>query len=160
MRLNGKKLFLIGFIIILLVGIPTTIYFLQKQQETRTRAQKSTNLTFSPNSTASSPIQKKIGDSVPLDIMVNPGSNLVSFVKLEITYDQDKLATASAGAFTPNTAVFPTVLEGPIYTPGKIAVTLSVGPDPTKAVQSIAKAGTVTFTALANTTDSQPTLVT
>ena len=160
MKLNGKKLFLIGFIIILLVGIPVTIYFLQKQQETRSRAEKSTNLTFSPESTESSPIQKKIGDSIPLDIMVNPGSNLVSFVKLEITYDQDKLATASAGAFTPNTAVFPTVLEGPIYTPGKIAVTLSVGPDPTKAIQSIAKAGTVTFTALANTLDGQPTLVT
>ncbi len=160
MRLNGKKLFLIGFIIILLVGIPATIYFLQKQQETRSRAQKSTNLTFAPESTASSPIQKKIGDSIPLDIMVNTGSNLVSFVKLEITYDQDKLATASADAFVPNTSVFPTILEGPIYTPGKIAVTLSVGPDPTKAIQNIAKAGTITFTALANTPDGQPTLVT
>ena len=159
MKLNGKKLFLIGFIFILLVGIPVTIYFLQKQQETRTRAQKSTNLTFAPESTASSPIKKKIGDSIPLDIMVNPGSNLVSFVKLEISYDQDKLATA-AGAFTPNTAAFPTVLEGPIYTPGKIAVTLSVGPDPTKAIQSVTKVGTITFTALANTLDGQPTLVT
>jgi hypothetical protein len=159
MKLNGKKLFLIGFILILLVGIPLTIYFLQKQQETRSKAQKSTNITFSPESSASSPIQKNIGDSIPLDIMVDPGTNLVSFVKLEIDYDQDKLATV-AGAFVPNTAVFPTVLEGPVYSPGKIAVTLSVGPDPTKAIQSIAKAGTVSFKALANTPDGQPTLVT
>lgn len=159
MKLNGRKLFLIGFVLILLVGIPVTIYLLQQQQETRSRAEKSTNLTFTPESTATSPIQKNVGDSIPLDIMVNPGTNLVSFIKLEITYDQDKLATASAGSFTPNTAVFPTVLEGPIYTPGKIAITLSVGPDPTKAIQSIAKAGTVTFTAIANTSEGQPTLV-
>jgi hypothetical protein len=160
MRLNGKKLFLIGFIIVLLVGIPISIYFLQKQQETRTRAEKSTNLTFTPDSSQTNPIQKSIGDSIPLDIMVNPGTNLVSFVKLSIQYDADKLATDSAGAFEPNTTVFPTILEGPIYSSGKIEVTLSVGPDPTKAVQSLAKAGTITFKALANTVEGQPTVVT
>jgi hypothetical protein len=160
MRLNGKKLFLIGFIIVLLIGIPVTVYFLQKQQETKSRAQKSTNLTFAPDSTQTAPIQKNIGDSIPLDIMVNPGSNLVSFVKLEIQYDPDKLATASANAFTQNLVTFPAQLQGPIYSPGKIEVNLGVGSDPTKAVQNLAKAGTITFTALANTADGQPTLVT
>lgn len=160
MNLNGKKLFLIGFIVILLIGIPVSVYLLQQQQETRSRAQKSTTLTFAPDSSQTSPIQKKVGDTIPLDITVNPGTNLVSFLKLQIQYDTDKLATASANAFAPNTVIFPTVLEGPIYSPGKIEITLSVGPDPTKAVQSLAKAGTVTFTALANTPDGQPTLVT
>ncbi len=160
MRLNGKKLFLIGFIFVLLVGIPITIYFLQEQQETRIRAEKSTNLTFTPDSSTTNPIKKSIGDSIPLDIMVNPGTNLVSFLKLSIQYDPDKLATDSGSAFKPNTIVFPTVLEGPIYSSGKIEVTLSVGPDPTKAIQSLAKAGTFNFKALANTPDGQPTLVT
>lgn len=160
MNLGGKKLFFIGFFLILLIGIPITIYFLQKQQETRTRAQKSTNLTFTPESSQATPIQKNIGDSIPLDIMVDPGSNLVSYVKLSIQYDPDKLATDSASAFTANNLVFPTVFEGPIYSSGKIEVTLSVGPDPTKAVQTLSKAGTVIFKALANTADGQPTLVT
>lgn len=160
MNISGKKLFLIGFIIILLIGIPFTIYFLQKQQETRSRAQKSTILNFNPTSSQQAPIQKKVGDTIPLDVMVDPGTNLVSFVKLQIQYDTDKLATASSNAFTPNTVVFPTVLEGPIYSPGKIEITLSVGPDPTKAIQAISKAGTINFTALANTPDGQPTLVT
>ncbi len=159
MNFSAKKLLLIGFIVILLIGIPITIYFLQQQQETRTRAEKSTNLSFAPDSTQSNPIQKKIGDSIPFDIMVDPGSNLVSFIKLQIEYDTDKLAT-SASAFVPNTIIFPTILEGPIYSPGKIEITLSVGPDPTKAIQILSKAGTVTFTALANTPDGQPTLVT
>ena len=160
MNLTGKKLFLIGFIIILLVGIPITIYFLQKQQETRSRAAKSTTLKFSPDSTTTAPIQAKIGEAIPLDIMVDPGTNLVSYVKLQISYDSDKLATASADAFAPNTVAFPTVLEGPIYSPGKIEISMSVGSDPTKAIQTLTKAGTVNLTALANTADGQPTLVT
>lgn len=160
MTFSARNLFLIGFISILLVGIPVTIYYLQQQQETRSRAQKSTVLKFAPDSSAASPIQKNIGDSIPLDIMVDPGVNLASFVKLQIKYDTDKLATASSNAFSANTVVFPTVLEGPIYSDGEVDVTLSVGPDPTKAVQSLAKAGTVTFKALAVTNDGQPTLVT
>lgn len=160
MNFSGKKLLLIGFIVILIIGIPVTIYFLQQQQQVRTQAQKSTLLNFTPTSSQTSPIQKKVGDEIPLDIMVDPGTNLVSFVKLQILYDSDKLATKSSDAFTPNTLVFPTIMEGPVYTPGKIEITMSVGSDPTKAIQSLAKAGTVTFVALADTPADQPTLVT
>jgi hypothetical protein len=159
-RLNGRKIFLFGFIAVLLIGIPLTVYLVQQQQETRTRAEKSTTLSFTPDSSPSAPIQKNVGESIPLDIYVDPGTNLVSFVKLEIQYDPDKIATDSAAAFAPNATVFPSVLEGPIYTPGKIVVTLSVGPDPTKAIQTRAKAATVTFKAVSTTPPGTPTLVT
>lgn len=160
MNVNGKKIFLIGFLVVLLVGIPLTVYLLQQQQEVRSRAEKSTIVTFTPDSTAAAPIAKAVGDTVPLDINVDPGKNLVSFVKLEINYDPEILATSSGTAFQANTTAFPSVLEGPVYTPGKIAVTLSVGPDPTKAIQAKVKAATVTFTALKNTPPGTPTLVT
>jgi hypothetical protein len=160
MKLSGKKLFLIGFILILLVGIPLSIYLLQQQQETRTRAQKSTVLKFTPDSSTDAPIQKNIDELIPLDIMVDPGTNLVSFVKLQIQYDSEKLAPEGSDAFVANAVVFPTVLEGPIYSDGKVEVTLSVGPDPTKAIQTLSKAGTLTLKAIANTADGQPTLVT
>ncbi len=159
MSIGGKKLFLLGFVVVLLVGIPLTVYLLQQNQEVRTRAEKSTILTFSPDSTQAAPIQKNVGDSIPLDITVDPGKNLVSFVKLEIQYDPEILTTDSANAFQANTTAFPSVLEGPIYTPGKIAVTLSVGPDPTKAIQTKVKAATVTFKALKNTPAGSPTQV-
>jgi hypothetical protein len=159
MKFTAKKLFLFGFLAILLVGIPVTVYLVQQQQVQRSRAAKATVLTFTPDSSASAPIQKQVGDTIPLDIMVNPATNLVSFVKVEINYDPDKLATASP-AFQPNTLAFPSVLEGPIYSPGKIAVTLSVGPDPTKAIQTLTKAATVTFKAVSNTPAGTPTLVT
>ncbi len=158
-RLGGRKIFIFGFIAVLLIGIPVTIYLVQKQQETRSHAEKSTNVSFLPESSASAPITKNVGDSIPLEITVDPGKNLVSFVKLEIQYDPDKLATASPSAFVQNATVFPSVLEGPIFTPGKIAVTLSVGPDPTKSIQTKVKAATVTFKALKSTPPGTPTLV-
>src|SRR5579885_144271 len=160
MNINARKFFLIGFVVVLLVGIPLTIYLLQQQQEQRSRAQKSTNITFSPTSSQTAPIQKQVGDTIPLDVMIDPGQNLVSFVKLEIQYDPTILATASANAFQANTVAFPGQEEGPIYSPGKIELTLSVGPDPTKAIQQVTKAGTITFKALANTPTGTPTLVT
>lgn len=159
MNLNGKKILLIGFAVVLLVGIPLTVYLLQQQQEVRTRAEASTIVTFTPDSTSAAPIKKNVGEEIPLDINVDPGKNLVSFVKLEINYDPEVLATGSANAFQANTTAFPSVLEGPVYTPGKIAVTLSVGPDPTKAIQQKVKAATITFTALKNTPPGTPTLV-
>lgn len=160
MKFSAKKFFLFGFTLLLLVGIPASVFLLQQQQEIRSRAEKATILSFTPDSSASAPIQKSVGDSVPLDIMVDPGTNLVSFVKLEIQYDPDKLATATANTIVVNSSVFPSVLEGPVYSAGKIAVTLSVGPDPTKAVQAKSKAATITFTALENTDAGTPTLVT
>jgi len=160
LNISAKKLFLIGFIVVLLVGIPLTIYILQQQTQTQQNAQASTTLSFSPTSSSAAPIQKSVGDSIPLVISVDPGTNLVSFVKVEIQYDPSILATASANAFQPNTSVFPSTLEGPVYSPGKIAVTLSVGPDPTKAIQSKVTAATVNFTALKNTPPGTPTLVT
>ncbi len=157
-KINGKKALLIGFIVVLLIGIPLTIYLLQQQQDARSRAQKSTNINFSPDSSASNPIQASVGDEIALDIVVNPGSNLVSFVRLEVQYDSEKLATASAQAFQPDTTIF-TVQDGPIYSPGKIEVSLSAGPDPTKAIQTATKIATVNFRAIANTPDGAPTLV-
>lgn len=159
MRFTGKKLLLFGFVAVLLVGIPLTVFMLQQQQETRSRAEKSTNISFTPDSTQTTPIAKNVGETIPLDITINPGKNLVSFVKLEIQYDPEKLQ-ADDKAFSANTVVFPSVLEGPVYAPGKISVTLSVGPDPTKAIQTTVKAGTVTFKALANTPADTPTVVT
>ncbi len=159
MNLSGKKLFLFGFIAVLLVGIPLTVYLLQQQQETRSRAEKSTTLSFTPESTATAPITKNVGDTFTLDVVVDPGVNLVSFVKLEIQYDPDKIEAVSATPFQPNAIVFPSTLESKFET-GKMSITLAVGPDPTKAVQQKAKAGTITFKAKANTPPGTPTLVT
>jgi len=157
---SGKRLLLIGFIVVLLIAIPLTLYILKQQSNTASHAQKSTKLSFTPTSTAAAPISANVGGSIPLQINVDPGVNLVSFVKLVISYDPTKLQATGSGAFVPNSAAFPTILEGPVYSAGKVAVTLSIGADPTKAIQSPVTAGTLTFTALDTTDPANPTQVT
>lgn len=158
-NLNGKKIAIIGFVIALLISIPVLVYFIGFNQENRSRAEKSTTLSFVPESTTDSPINKAVNEEISLDIMVNPGTNLVSFIKLDIQYDDTKLATAEADTFKAYEAAFPVTLEGPVYSPGKIAVTLSVGSDPTKAIQTLTKAATIKLKAIDNT-GTTPTSVT
>lgn len=89
---SGKKLLLLGFVVVLLVIIPLTVYLVQQQQKTKSSAQAATVLGFNP---AASTIN--VGDNVNLDLMMNPGINQVSFVKVTITYDPTKLSTVAAG---------------------------------------------------------------
>ncbi|MBI2031510.1 MAG: PKD domain-containing protein [Candidatus Levybacteria bacterium] len=152
--LSPKKLILFGFIVILLIAIPLTVYLVQKQQEIRGKAAPSTILSFVPESTA---IQ--VGQTVSFDLMVDPGSNQVSFVKLGIIYDPAKLKVTTNG-FVPNAIAFPTILQEPVYESGSISATLSVGADPTKVIQAITKIATVTFEALEQTDAGIPTRIT
>ena len=132
---SGKKLLLFGFIAVLLIVIPLTVYLVGQQQKTQSSAQKSTTLGFNPASATVA-----VNDTVNLDVMMNPGTNQVSFVKFTIDYDATKLATAAAGstvcptrpndALCPNVVAFPSVLQGPTYGPGTISVTLSIGWQP------------------------------
>lgn len=160
-NLDRKKIFFAGLIVLLLIGIPVSLYALHVQETNHSEAEASTNLTFSPTSSSTAPLTYDVGNNIPLTINIDPGQNLVSFVKLDIQYDPTILATiAGQPAFVPNTASFPSVLEGPIYKNGQIEVTLSVGPDPTKAIQAVTTAGTLTLQAIATTNPSTPTLVT
>lgn len=160
MNISKKKVLLFGFIAVMLVGIPLALYGLSTQQVTQQQAEKATSLSFTPESSDGEPIKKALNEEFTLDVQVDPGTNLVSFLKLEIEYDDTKLATSEADdAFKVNEAAFPVTLEGPVFTPGKIQVTLSVGSDPTKAIQQITEAVTFKLKGIANT-DEIPTNVT
>ncbi|HVT62203.1 MAG TPA: PKD domain-containing protein [Legionellaceae bacterium] len=152
---------LIGIIVILLAAIPLTVYFLQQNQETRSHAQAATTLYFASSATTTAltgNVQKNVGDTIPLDIIVDPGSNQVSFIKMSISYDPTKLSLDQTNGIVPNSASFPSVLEGPTFANGTVTITLSIGADPTKVAQSPTKVATITFTAT-NTTGSTPTTV-
>lgn len=160
MNISRQKILLFGFIAVMLVGIPLSLYGLSTQQVTEQQADKATSLSFMPETSEDEPLKKALNEEFALDVQVDPGTNLVSFLKLEINYDDTKLATSEAAdAFKVNEAAFPVTLEGPVFTPGKIQVTLSVGSDPTNAVQTITDALTVKFKGIANT-DGVPTDIT
>ncbi|HSW47463.1 MAG TPA: dockerin type I domain-containing protein, partial [Candidatus Saccharimonadales bacterium] len=110
-----------------------------------------TTLSYTPNTTSAAPLQKQVGDNISFDVMLDPGTNQVSFVKLEMDYDPAKLQPASI-PFTVNTDAFPATVEGPFIDNGKVIVTLTVGPDPSKAIKQVTKVGTINFTSITATT--------
>lgn len=150
MLTNKKQLITMATVILLLIGLPIVVLISQRQQDDRTKAGASTTIYLTPNSSTTTPIQKNVGETVSFDIMVNPGTNLPSLLKLDIRYDPTKLQT-SATNFVANTTAFPQTLEGPLVTNGSVLVSLSIGSDSTKAIQTTTKVGTITFTTLAPT---------
>jgi hypothetical protein len=149
---TNKKLLLFALLFLLVLSVPFTISLLKKPQETRSRAATgTTTLAFEPVSSTSNPLQKKLGDTVSLDMMVDPGDNLVSFVKFQISFDPTKLELDTNNPFTINNASFPVNVEGPVVTNNSLGQSVSVGPDGTKVVQTKTKVGTVNFKAIGNT---------
>jgi len=156
MRIH-KTPIIIASLLVLVAAIPATYILSQNPQENRSRASASSSLYFAPTTSQSTPLQKNINDTVSMDVMVDPGSNIASLVKLEIDYDATKF-TPSANSFTVNTAAFPTVIEGPVVQSGKLFISVSIGSDTTKAIQKITKVGTVSFTAVGASGVSPTTL--
>ncbi|MEX2013136.1 MAG: PKD domain-containing protein, partial [Candidatus Levyibacteriota bacterium] len=145
---SGKKIFLLGFIIVLLFAIPLTVYLTQQQQDVTSQAAPTTTLSFVPTSRS-----MNVGDTTSFDVMMNPGSNQVSFVKLTLTYDATKFTVDPASGLAPNTSAF-TVLQGPTYGSGIVSVTLSVGSDPAKVISTTTRLVTLTLKATAGTSGS------
>lgn len=143
---SRKKLILIGFLFVLLIGIPLTVFLVQQQQQTAIRATKATTLALSlPSQTVN------VGDPVELDVNLDPGGvNQVSFVKFIITYDSTKLKPADT-PFTV-TASELDILQGPTVDTNTITVTLSVGASFQNAIQTPTTIGTLSFEAIAPTT--------
>ncbi len=135
------------------VGIPAVVFLSQQRQETRSRASASTSLYFAPATTSSTPLVKTIGQSIAYDIMVSPGNNRPSIIRLEILYDITKLDSTTS-PFIVNTTAFPTTQEGPVVQDGRVLITVSVGNDPSKSISQVTKVGTVNFTAKALTAPS------
>lgn len=158
---GGKKILLLGFIFVLLVAIPLTVYILQKQQEVRSRAVAATKLYFTEPGKTTPPLttlQKTVGETFDLDIIVNPGTNQnqVSFIALNITYDGSKLDVVDSKLRVNETA-FPAILKAPSYTSGNASVTVSIGADPAKVITTVTKVGTITFKVTARST-TDPTI--
>jgi hypothetical protein len=149
---SGKKILLLGFIIVLLVAIPLAIYLISQQQKSASTSVPATNLSFTPSSQSI-----EVGASTTFDINIDPGTNSVSFVKLLISYDATKFATDGAGLI-PNAGVFSSVIQGPNYGPGTISVTLSIGAN-SPPVTTPSKLGSLTLRSIAPT-DTASTQIT
>ncbi len=163
-NLSAKKLLLLGISSIVLIAIPTIVFIIGKQQELQSQATPATTLSFTPSSTQASPLQKTVDSTVGLGIVLNPNTsnvtNIVSRVQLNIKYDQTKLTPSiksTCGTFfcVESTTDLKALGDGPTGTPGNLIITVAVS-DPTKAIQTQTKLGTVFFdTKVTTTTPTQ-----
>jgi hypothetical protein len=142
----------------LFLGTILFLVALQNHRDVAIHATAATKLSFSPVSSEASPIQKNPQDVIPLDIMVDPGTNTVSLVIVSVQYDSGKLQYVD-NSFQPDATTFPTIVEGPLVTPGIFSVIVSIGSDPTKGIISPVKLGTLSFTAV-DGTGGTPTRIT
>lgn len=158
---SHKKIFLLGFIVVILVAIPFSVYIAQQRQRATSKASASTTLSFDP----SSPIVK-VDETLILNIVLDPGTgpsaNQVSFAKLSINFDPSKFATVS-GSLAPNPNspnTLTSVLEDPTYESGKASISLSIGADPTKVVATKTKIAILRLKVLSKTDANNPTSIT
>jgi len=153
-----KKIFLLGFIIVILAAIPFSVYIAQKRQNISSKATKSTTLSFEPALTT-----VKVGDTVILNIWLDPGigttANQVSFVKLSIKFDQTKFTVDSLEPNISGNALREKIDE-PQYdnTTGTAKISLSIGADPTKAVTTKTKIAILQLKATGETAPVSPNI--
>lgn len=158
MTISKKRLLAIGITILFALSLPVALYLSQQEQDDRSKAASATSLYYSPTTSPSSPARHTIGNVFSVDVMINPGTNKVSTVRYEINYDASKLQLDGSSAVTLNTIAFPTNIEGPIISTGRIAGTVSIGSNYNLAITTPTKVATIRFKAI-QSTNNTPTTV-
>lgn len=129
---------MLGFFLVMLLAIPTTIFLVSQRVQNSVVAEKSTTLSFNPANKSVS-----VGDRVDFDIIVSPGTNLVNYVKLVINYDPS-IFSADEKSFTIDPASKLKLTQEPNVASGSVSMVLSSS-DPTDSINSEAKLGFITF---------------
>jgi hypothetical protein len=156
MVIRNKKIAALCIVLLLYVTLIAALFYNKQRQETRSRATASTTLNFSPSSSPEAAINKDLDEQFSIDVTVSPGSNIVSFLLLDVEFDPEKVTPDDANPIEVNTQKFPEILEGPVVNPGSIKVKVAVGSDPTKAITEQTKVATLHFKATGET-GSEPT---
>lgn len=133
-----RKIFTVLAGVLAIVGLVITIFLVQRVQEIRSRAEKSTTLTLAPPNQNVDP-----GKDAELDVMMDPGVNQVNFVKFTINFDPE--------IFDPSLVVFNVNEDSPLEEisepvlseDGQATFTLNIGSDATKVVRETIKLGTL-----------------
>ncbi len=154
----GKKKVILGVALFaLLISIPLTVSVLSKQQNDNSHAAAGASLAFTPSSSTSAPIQSSVGNTIDLDMYVDPGTSNVTFVRYQISYDPTKVQLVAANPVTLNSTAF-TNVEGPVINSGTLAQSVSIGADPTKVITQKTKVATLHFTAVGGTNGTTTTI--
>ncbi len=141
---NGKKkvIAILGGLLAI-VGLVVTVFLVNRVQDLRGRAEKSTTISLNPPAQEVAP-----GENATLDVVLNPGTNQVNFVKLYVKYDSSSFIDQD-NVFELDPASGMRLVEQPtMTTPGELVITLDVGSDPTKVIRTTQRLGTINIQAM------------
>ncbi len=164
-----KKIFLLGFISVILIAIPFSVYVAQKRQSISSKADASTSLSFDPASTSTTPIATEVGKTLILNVVLDPKTgvakglnpNQIAFVKLSISFDPLKFTAESLKENKDPQNKLNSVLEDAVLTtPGKATISLSIGADPANVVTTTTKIAILQLKALSATDANSPSSIT
>lgn len=127
---SGKKI-LVGFILLLTIAIPASVYLVLQQQQTQSNAAPATTLSFDPPT-----LTKNVGDQFTINIHINTGENLVVGARIQIAYDTTKLDVISIDA--PSDPFLPQVAQSGTVSNGFAYITMTSPNDPKKKEGTIA----------------------
>ena len=143
-------------IAIQIIALPLIVLVVKtRQNNTITKATAASTLSFAPQTTANTPLTKNVNDDVSVDLMLDPGTNLISLAKIDLTYDATKFTVSDASKVVVNATAFPVTVEGPVLSSGRVQIVVSVGSDQTKVIQTSTKVLTLTLKAIAPVSSTQ-----
>lgn len=158
MKYTRQQITIVVITLLLIVGLLVTLVASRTRQESRSHATAATTLSFSPASTNAT-----VNIPVSLALNIDPGTNYVSYIKLDITYDASKFSVSSASGFMVNSSALQAT-EGPIYkvngTTGEIQGFFDIGSNTLAAIHTPTTVGTLTLTPIATVASSQVAFVT
>src|SRR3989338_1117393 len=125
MKILTNRYFILGNLLLLLISIPLTLFFIKRQQELRSSAAPSSKLTFSPENVNTSTQCQNFN----VDIMLDPSSNIVSIFYFYLKYDPTKLNVLQIK----ESDSFSTVVRPVSVSSGEANMSVSVGADVTRA---------------------------
>lgn len=134
---NKKKIAALFAVVLIVLGLVSTILVVQMQQDTRTRAEKATSLALSPGSQDAS-----LDDVILLDLNIDPGTNQVNFAQIVINFEPQKF-DSNATVFELESASNFSFVNQPIISQGQIVITVNTGSNPTDVIRTPQKIGTL-----------------
>lgn len=141
MRFIANKFFILGILALLvLIGIPLTIFFVKKQQELRSNAVASSVLSIE-----NAPDTIGVGEEFTVDVSIDPIKNAISFVKFKLLFDPGKLQVVK---IEPNATAFPVVLDAENIASGSASISLAIGASVSSSIQQPTTVATVKFKTL------------
>lgn len=143
-----KKFVFILVGIIMLLGIPATVFLSSRNQELRKKAAPATTLSLSP-----SLVTKEVGEEFTLEAMINTADNQVVATEIQLVFDPTKLEAISIT----NGIKFPLILVSGTIESGTASISVGAA-NTTTPITGSGTAALITFKALAATTT--PTSIT